>query len=315
MDQLNKNNLLEQVKIKINQGQFFDACSTLYAGLSHIRSHSSAEEWKQFVTQYREHAISQFFLQDPITRRAFEKPRGYAGDPVVIDFIYGFDKVSQPSVRPTEISDILNCELNRIVHASHAVRERKRILSRKINQTAERVANPYILSVACGHLREALDSLAIKNRNIGKFVAIDQDKESLAVVDELIKDFGETIHASLIEMISNTVSLPTFDFIYTAGLYDYLPEILAEKLTSNLFNLLNPGGRLLIANYLPDTPSIAYMEAAMDWWLIYRDQEQMLELVRHIPQEKINDVDIFIEKNQVIIFMEIEKVGGTTLTK
>ncbi|MFB5265358.1 class I SAM-dependent methyltransferase [Paenibacillus enshidis] len=310
MDQLNKNNLLNQVKIKINQGQFSDACSTLYDGLSHIRSHSSAEEWKQFVPQYREHAVSQFFLQDPLTRRAFEKPRGYAGDPVVIDFIYNHDKAAPPCASSSEIPQILNCELNRISHACHAVRERKRILSRKINQTAERVANPYILSVACGYLREALDSVAIQNRNIGKFVAIDQDKESLAVAAEIIKGFGETIHASLIEIISNTVPLPTFDFIYTAGLYDYLPESLAKKLTSNLFNLLNPGGRLLIANYLPDTPSIGYMEAVMDWWLIYRDKEQMQELTQQIPQEKINDVDMFVEKNQVIIFMEIEKVGG-----
>jgi SAM-dependent methyltransferase len=310
MDQLYKNNLLDQVKIKINQGQFSDACSTLYDGLSLIRSHSSTEEWKQFVTQYREHAVSQFFLQDPLTRRAFEKPRGYAGDPVMIDFVYNHDKVATPCARPTEISEILNCELNRIVQASHAVRERKRILTRKINQTAERVANPYILSVACGHLREALDSVVVQNRKIGKFVAMDQDKAALSVVSELIKDFGETIHASLIEIISDTVSLPTFDFIYTAGLYDYLPESLAKKLTSNLFTLLNPGGRLLIANYLPDTPSIGYMEAVMDWWLIYRDKEQMQELVRQIPQEKINDIDMFVEKNQVIIFMEIEKVGG-----
>ncbi|MGG4046149.1 MULTISPECIES: class I SAM-dependent methyltransferase [Paenibacillus] len=311
MDQLIKNNLLDEVEIKINQGQFSDACSTLYDGLSRIRSHSSVEEWKQFITQYREHAISHFFLQEPLTRRAFEKPRGYAGDPVMIDFVYDYD--APPSSRPTEISDILNCELNRISDASHAVRERKRIISRKINQTAERVSNPYILSVACGYLREALDSVAILNRKIGKFVAIDQDKEALSVVAELIKDFGETIHASLIEIISGTVSLPKFDFIYTAGLYDYLPESLAKKLTSILFDLLNPGGRLLIANYLPNTPSIGYMEAVMDWWLIYRDKEQMQELVQQIPPENINDVDMFVEKNQVIIFMEIEKVGGTNL--
>lgn len=310
MDRPKKDNLLDQVETAINQGQFSDALSTLYDGLSRIRTHSSVEEWKQFVTQYREHAVSQFFLQEPLTRRAFDKPRGYAGDPVIFDFVYVHDKVVQPSARPTEISEILNCEVNRAVQASHAVRERKRILSRKINQTAERVENPYILSVACGYLREALDSSAVKNGNIGKFVAIDQDKESLSVVAELIKDFGETIHASLMDLIFDAVPLSTFDFIYSAGLYDYLPDSLAKKLTSKLFKLLNPGGRLLIANYLPDTPTLGYLEAAMDWWLIYRDKEQMQELIEQIPQEDINDVDMFIEKNQVIIFMEIEKVGG-----
>ncbi|MFB5677648.1 class I SAM-dependent methyltransferase [Paenibacillus terreus] len=310
MDRPNKDNLLDQVETKINQGQFSDALSTLYDGLNRVRTHSSAEEWKQFVIQYREHAVSHFFLQEPLTRRAFEKPLGYAGDPVMIDFVYDHDRAVPPNARSTEISEILNCELNRIGHASYAIRERKHILSRKINQTAERVVNPYILSVACGYLREALDSSAVKNKKIGKFVAIDHDKESLSVVAEQIKDFGETIHASLMDLIFNTVPLSTFDFIYTAGLYDYLPDSLAKKMTSKLFELLNPGGRLLIANYLPDTPTLGYLEAVMDWWLIYRDKDQMQELIELIPQESIHDVDMFVEKNQVMIFMEIEKVGG-----
>ncbi|MFB5759227.1 class I SAM-dependent methyltransferase [Paenibacillus medicaginis] len=317
MNKVDKNHLLDDVEMKINQGHFSEAFHALYHGLDSIRRHSSKEDWKQFIAQYRQHAVNSFFLQEPLSRRAFEKPRGYAGDPVMMDFIYDFDKAAPPSYeeRKTDISHLLNYEFNLISSGNDAVRERQRTFSSKIDQTAARVTNPYILSVACGHLREVQDSAAFKNKSIGKFVAIDQDQEALSVAAEIIKGFGETIPASVVDIIMNEVPLPQFDFIYSVGVFDYLPDGVAKKLTSELFNLLNPGGRLFIANWLPNTPTIAYMEAALDWWLIYRNKEQMQELIEDIPKENINNVDIFVEKYEVVIFMEIEKAGEVNPSK
>ena len=312
MDQTDaQTNLLKHVETKINQGRFSEAFSTFYDGLGNIRRHSSTEDWKEFISQYRQHPVSHFFLQEPLSRRAFERPRGYAGDPVMLDLQYDFEKVVPllDEGKQIGIPELLNYELNRIGHASHAVRTRRRLLSLKIDETSERVTKPYILSLACGNLREALDSFAIKNRSIGKFVAIDNDKEALAVVAETLQDLGETIQATFLDIIKKKVSLPQFDFIYSPGLYDYLPEPIAKKLTNSLFQMLNPGGRLLIANYLPDSPSIGYMEAVMDWWLIYRDKEQMKELIEDIPHDQIKNVDLYTDRNLVIYFMEIEKAG------
>lgn len=305
-------NLLNNIETKINQGQYSEAFSTLYDELRNIRHHSSTEDWKQFISQYREHPVSAFFWQEPLSRRAFEKPRGYAGDPIMLDLQYDYEKLESSPYEneQAEISDLLYYDINRIGHANHANRERRRILSKMINQTSERVANPSILSVACGHLRETSDCTAVKNKSIGKFVAIDQDREALSVAAEAIKGFGETIHASVVDIIRNKVPLPTFDFIYSLGVYDYLSDKLAKRLTKRLFQLLNPGGRLLIINYHPDSPTIAYMEAVMDWWLIYRDEDQMQALVEELPKETIKGIDIFVESNQTINFMEIEKRQG-----
>ncbi|WP_263705934.1 class I SAM-dependent methyltransferase [Shouchella tritolerans] len=318
MDQTTTNKLVDDVEMKINQGRFSEAFITLYHGLGNIRKHASKEEWKHFITQYRQHEISRFFLQEPFSRRSFEKPRGYAGDPVMIDFIYDYDTAISPPYedRQTDISRLLNYEINRICcYPFNAVRERKRIFSKKIDQTTERVANPSILSIASGHLREVQESAAFKNKGIGKFVAIDQDKEALSVAGEIIKDFGETIPASVVDIIMNEVSLPKFDFIYSVGVFDYLPDGVAKKLTNELVHLLNPGGRLLIANWLPNIPPIGYMEAVLDWWITYRNKEQMQELVEDISKENIKNVEIFTEKYEIIIFIEIEKVGGELFQK
>ena len=301
--------LLDHVHSQINKSNLSEALITLYDGIKEIYKHSSKEHWNKFISEYRQHHISSVFLQDPFIRRAFEKPRGYAGDAVMMDFIYALDGIVPPPFedKELEIGKKLYYEFNRLSLACNAVRERRRILSKKIDQTSERVSNPYILSVACGHLREVLDSLAVKNKAIGKYVIIDQDKESLSVAAELIKDFGEFIPASVLDIIKGKIPISGFDFVYTAGLYDYLPDKISIKLTVKLFNLLNPGGRLLIANFLPNIPCIGFMEAVGDWWLIYRNKEQMQELISKIPKEHINNVDIFVEKNQNIIFVEIEK--------
>ncbi len=91
----------------------------------------------------------------------------------------------------------------------------------------------------------------------------------------------------------------------STGLYDYLNEKTGQKLTYHLFNLLNPGGKLVIAIFLPSISDIGYMEACMDWYLVYRDRFDMVGLTRHIPNEAIGDLRIHTEENQNIIFLEL----------
>ncbi|HEX8036360.1 MAG TPA: hypothetical protein VF510_21050, partial [Ktedonobacterales bacterium] len=60
-------------------------CQELYE----TRRSLSAAEWQQFATETcREHPLHALVSQDPLTTRAFAKPRGYAGDAVMLDLVY-----------------------------------------------------------------------------------------------------------------------------------------------------------------------------------------------------------------------------------
>lgn len=62
----------------------------LLSCLNDARKASSRKEWKeQLVPKCRENGLAQMLYQDPFTRRSAEKPRGYPGDAMLIDFIYG----------------------------------------------------------------------------------------------------------------------------------------------------------------------------------------------------------------------------------
>jgi extracellular factor (EF) 3-hydroxypalmitic acid methyl ester biosynthesis protein len=282
----------------------------LFSELQERRDHLSPESWKQFITlNCRQHPLLNLLHQDPLTSRAFTKPRGYAGDAEMIDLIYAIeDGETLPALEKAS-------ELGRRMYhatanaaAARAVRSRRWIVIDKLNDLTGRMAGPHVLSLACGYLREAKHCSALLQGRFGRFVAADQDRESLAVVEREVGDLGvETVATSVRTILKGQVSLGSFDFIYASGLYDYLAQAVAQRLTERLFAMLTPGGRLLLANFLPSSSSTAFMEAYMDWWLIYRTKAEMLTLVHTLPEEEIGHCHLFTEENENIVFLEVER--------
>ena len=80
---------------------------------------------------------------------------------------------------------------------------------------------------------------------------------------------------------------PEFDFIYALGLYDYLSQPVACRLTKCMFNMLRSGGAILFGNFLPNIRDVGYMESFMGWKLIYRDIDELANLGVDIPCDQI----------------------------
>ena len=168
-----------------------------------------------------------------------------------------------------------------------------------------------MVSIACGHLREVDLSHAMQAKRVGQFLAIDQDTDSLAVVDADYAPFGvEARHGSVKQILGERVRLPKCDLIYAAGLYDYLDDKVATRLLQIMVDALNPGGRVLVANFVPNVPDVGYMEAFMDWWLTYRDMDQVTQLFDAIPDNARGPIDSFFDPDFNIAFAVMEKAGG-----
>jgi hypothetical protein len=80
-------------------------------------------------------------------------------------------------------------------------------------------------------------------------------------------------------------------------------------LTKNLFDLVKPGGSLIVGNFNHNNPRDLkfVMEYIYDWQLIYRGKYDMLELARAIPGEKIADIRIVEEDLGINYFLKIDK--------
>jgi SAM-dependent methyltransferase len=278
----------------------------LFERLKHLRGTLPESDWCRFCrTVCRAHPIHNLVQQDPATQRCFEKPRHYAGDAVLLDLFYGKQAAlaSGSSKRGLEILQFLSQQQTAV-----SLRRRRDLLARWLDELAERTPGAHVLSVACGHLREAQLSRAVHERRFGEFLALDQDPESLAVVEREVGPYGVTpLLGTVKALLKGQLTLTGLDGIYAAGLYDYLPRRVAIQLTRILFSMLKPGGRLLLANYadpLPDSDFKAYMEAFMDWWLIYRDEADVEEWIQDVPRKELSGYQVFRKESGNLIFLE-----------
>ena len=76
-------------------------------------------------------------------------------------------------------------------------RARRGFVAEVIDRLVDEVPRPHVLSVAAGHLREALLSSAVKRRKLGRFVALDSDADSVAEDFVLAGLGGRTVDQAL----------------------------------------------------------------------------------------------------------------------
>ncbi|HEX8821950.1 MAG TPA: class I SAM-dependent methyltransferase [Archangium sp.] len=277
---------------------------SLFRGLALLHRKWDREEWTRFCLEIvRGHPLRELIHQCPYTRHGFEKPRGYAGDAVLIDYLYN----EHPAAGTTKLGRDIYHFLWR-QSGPKSVRERRELLAGELDAVAERVHKPSILSVACGHLREAEHSHALAEGRLGRLIAFDQDPVSLEVVTK--QHAGtcvEPVRGSVRSILLGKAAFPEQDFIYSAGLYDYLSESVAARLTRLLFGMLRPGGRLLVGNFAARTPDAGYLEAFMDWWLIYRDDNQVRAFASEIDPSELAKVEMFRDSTQNVIYMALTR--------
>ena len=300
--------LFDSVTESFENGASYPAMVRLVEGLAEIRAVQPGLAWSESAREVaRNHPVSKFVLDCPFTRHSAAQPRGYPGDAQLIDFIYRHP-ASSASERDT--SDFgHNLFLHNIDSpAPAAVRARRHLMASYIGDLVSQRAPADIMSVACGHARELELVPAGVARGIRRFVAVDQDAASLAVAASYrAKGIPVEPVRNTIMQLMRSRTLHGFDLIFSAGLYDYLSDRLTHRLTASLFGRLNSGGKLILANFLPDIRDAGYMEVFMHWSLIYREEREIRAFAAKIPAAEIAATRYFMEPNRNVGFLEITR--------
>ena len=294
--------------------EFLDAArDTLLAGdvrggaarlrtvLRALRTGLPKDAWGAIAEQVRRHPVHELLLESPFTLRAFAKPRGYSGDAEFMDLIYGD---AQPDRALSPLGALLQ-DVEFEATCFQSIRSRRALLAREIDDVAAARPNAHVLSVACGFLREIEWSRAV-NENRVSITAIDQDPYNVAGVRERYGDFDiQAIPLSIRDLVRRSPWVGEIDLVYAGNLYDYLHEDIARLLTTVLFRTLRPGGRMLLSNFTPATEDAAFMEAAMDWQLVYRSDSELRSLTASIPTECIDRIDQFSDANGQVGYLRL----------
>jgi extracellular factor (EF) 3-hydroxypalmitic acid methyl ester biosynthesis protein len=290
---------------KIEAGNVSIGVALLVSQLSRLRSRTNTDEWRRFIgEEARQHPIKDLLHTDPFTHHAYSKPRGYPGDAELLDFIYE----PQAALPQDAIGNEIFAYTTNAA-APRAVRHRGDAIANLVDTVAEELRQPpRVLSVACGHLREVRLSKALVAGKVAEWLAIDQDEKSLDVIN---RDYGHlavtTRHGSVKQILVRGLNDWGFDLIYAAGLFDYLSQPVGRRLCDVLFAALNPGGRLLVPNFMPGIKDAGYMEAFMDWFLIYRTEAQVRDLTFGIPTSELSDIRSWTDAEQNVVYVMAQK--------
>ncbi len=232
----------------------------------------------------------------PMHRRAYEKPLGYAGDYRMMELYFahgiGDGLFGRFLYSVTKQYTLVRAVIAREVLLRNAVRAAAE---------AEGEGPVRVLVLAAGpamELRRFLEETGPLKRPL-ELILLDQDRGAhesahrhltrilLERHDGMLPVSVRCLHFSVRQLLKPQTpedervvqeTLAGLDLVYSGGLYDYLPEPVAARLTQVTYSRLRPGGRLLHGNLIeaPDTTWV--MEYVLGWPLIYRTDETMLRL-------------------------------------
>lgn len=229
---------------------------------------------KIFEKRYRK-----YFLCGEYIKWCFEKPYGYAGDHKIIDDIY------QNSPKSTGFNRLWDNWFMKLPTV-RAVRERKEDFKRIIRefQAKHTKGDMRIMNLASGPAREIKELLEDESQLFANstFDCYDVDSRAINYAKTLLKNtknvnffVQNAIRLALKKDITKEID-NKYDIIYSTGLFDYLDEKIASRLVSNLKKLLKKNGIMVISNARDkySNPSTAWMEWVVEWYLIYRNENE-----------------------------------------
>jgi len=236
-------------------------------------------------------SVHDLLMHSPWMNRARQKPLGYPGDYELMTRVY--DNHFAGASLFAKAVDLSFC----LTPAAVAVRARKDMIkSRLARLINERKGKPVrILSIAAGPAQEVFELLEERDSMSGplEIVLFDQDKRALSfsygrlqrLVQSRFRDQVTVthLHDSIRHLLRGTTVFSgagTFDAVYSCGLVDYLQLPTAVSLCRSLYELLSPGGTLYVGNMVPSNPCRWFMELHLEWYLVYREREQMLDFAR-----------------------------------
>ncbi|MDX6766201.1 MAG: class I SAM-dependent methyltransferase [Candidatus Methylacidiphilales bacterium] len=267
---------------------------------------------------YARRQLHPLTLCSPFFWRTFTKPLGYAGDYEMVNMI-----LRDPIEGASLFAKLLNMHFLRLP-AGEAHRNRviylRDCLRGETQRCAARGQPARIFNLGCGPAKE-----------VQSFLTEDDlcDRAHLTLLDfneETIQNTGHALgnlrahlgRRTQIRMLQRSVhqilkdgpepgAAPgtVYDFIYCAGLFDYLSDRICKRLVEIFYDLLAPDGLLVVTNVDLKNPSRHMMEYLMEWHLIYRTADQLGRLAP--AKADPSRCQVRSDSTGVNIFLEIRK--------
>lgn len=312
---------LEQSVIDDLSADVISALDTLFEKFERLAV-SLDDEVRPSYRNYIQRHLHPIVLCAPFAYRSYEKPLGFAGDYEMVNMMVG-----NPRQGGSLFAKIFNVWL---LHQGSAAAHRNRIelLTKRLLSESAAVARKgrpvRVLSLGCGpawEVRSFLKQSELSNQVA--FTLLDFDEETLRHTSHALQQVQrqnnrsasvKLIRRSVHQLLKNSLRSDgfsgneTFDFVYCAGLFDYLSDRTCRQLLHLFYEWLSPSGLVLVTNVTNVSPNRGSLELILDWHLNYRDAAHFKLLApENIPAEEIR---LHSDDTGVNVFLEARKPNG-----
>lgn len=309
----------EREVIQELEGLVLPTVRPLLERFEEIANTKVSEEARPVHRSYIKRQLHPVVLCAPFIYRTYQKPLGYAGD---------YEMVNMMLRDPYQGSSMFAKMINSLfLHTAPVIAHRNRVtyLTQRLADETRRVASfgrkARVFNLGCGPAKEVQDFL-IQDQlsDMASLTLLDFNDETLRHTSQILEDIKmryrrktpveavkKSVHQILKESARPSMDLlpGSYDYVYCAGLFDYLSDRICKRLMNIFYDLLAPGGLLLATNVDPSNPSRNWMEYVLDWHLIYRDQRLLRQLV---PEAAPADsFSVKSDATGVNVFLEVRK--------
>ncbi|HET8541314.1 MAG TPA: class I SAM-dependent methyltransferase [Anaeromyxobacter sp.] len=265
---------------------------------------------------YLRRQIWPYILSSAFLKRTNLRPRGYAGDAETMCLLY------ENGYAGATVFEKLLHKHQMEADAAKAVRNRRAIIASGLREVAARFpATPphgfAFMSLASGPAWELRD-VYLQPEDFQRFrcTLLDQDPHALALAQELIakveRERGGRIAATFLSESVRTMirtrdmaqRFGRFQYIYSMGLFDYLTPPVAKAVLARVFELLVPGGTIVVGNYHARSTTRVYMDYWVDWPLYYRTEDTLRELADGLPARSVRITE---DATRCQMFLHVER--------
>jgi extracellular factor (EF) 3-hydroxypalmitic acid methyl ester biosynthesis protein len=268
---------------------------------------------------YAKRQLHPLVLCAPFMYRTFTKPLGFAGDYEMVNMMR-----RDPYQGGSVFAKVLNAfflSTPPVIAHRNRLEYLREMLIRETSRVARAGKTARIFNLGCGPATEVQDFLATSELSQrAEFVLLDFNDETVLHTDQALSQAkAKCQRTTNIRLIKKSVAQllreaakpvsklgsGSHDFVYCAGLFDYMPDHVCQKLMEVFYDLTAPGGVVLVTNVDVSNPSRNWMEYMVDWHLAYRSGRDM-EAFRP-PQAPADQCRAWAEPSGVNVFFEVRR--------
>lgn len=274
------------------------------------------EELEPMHAAYVRRQIHPLILCSPFADRTVHKPLGYAGDYEVVNMI-----LRDPHEGDSLYARLLNRWFIKQPPAEAHRNRVKQLTKRLLEETARcqaagRVAR--FFNLGCGPAKEIQDFMtdyAVSDH--AEFTLLDFNEETVTHGRSVLEsvrarhnrntalNFQKKSVAQVLKTRDGGATSGSHDMVYCAGLFDYLTDSVCLRLMNVFYDMLAPGGLLVVTNVDRANPIRHWLGDVLDWHLIYRDAADMKSLKPE--RAEVDEATVCADFTGVNLFLEVRK--------